>query len=144
MIKTYSQMDSQQSSIIRLVWRNGCVFVFDLSDCGFESHWSHFNFRYRSCFEYKDFLDIQIYSDTFNYRVLIHSKMRMWNDKSIQSNAPYRQAVTTQFNNLASPAKWLSVRLRSKWLWVRIPLKSLKLQVSHLFQARSSLTFRKL
>ena len=23
-------------------------------------------------------------------------------------------------------AKWLSVRLRTKWLWVRIPLQSLK------------------
>ena len=26
----------------------------------------------------------------------------------------------------ASLAKWLSVRLRTKWLWVRIPLLSLK------------------
>ena len=27
-------------------------------------------------------------------------------------------------NHLASLAKWLSVRLRTKWLWVRIPLQS--------------------
>ena len=26
---------------------------------------------------------------------------------------------------LTSLAKWLSVRLRTKWLWVRIPLQSL-------------------
>ena len=26
-----------------------------------------------------------------------------------------------------SYAKWLSVRLRTKWLWVRIPLQSLKI-----------------
>ena len=29
---------------------------------------------------------------------------------------------------MASLAKWLSVRLRSKWLWVRVPLQSLKPQ----------------
>ena len=38
--------------------------------------------------------------------------------------------------------KWLGVRLRTKWLWVRIPLLSLKLQISCLLRARSSLTFR--
>ena len=41
-------------------------------------------------------------------------------------------------------SKWLSVRLRIKWLWVRIPLQSLKLRISRLFRARSSLTFRQL
>ena len=41
-------------------------------------------------------------------------------------------------------AKWLSARLRTKWLWVRVPLLSPKLQISHLFQARSSLMFRQL
>ena len=45
---------------------------------------------------------------------------------------------------LGSLAKWLSVRLRIKWLWVRIPLQSLKLQISRLFRARTSLTFRQL
>ena len=30
---------------------------------------------------------------------------------------------------LAFLAKWLSVRLRTKWLWVRIPLLTLKLQI---------------
>ena len=43
---------------------------------------------------------------------------------------------------LASLAKWLSIRLRTKWLWVRIPLLSLKLQIWRLLQAGSSLTFR--
>ena len=38
--------------------------------------------------------------------------------------------------------KCLSFHLRSKWLWVRIPLLSLKLQIWQLPQARSSLTFR--
>ena len=39
--------------------------------------------------------------------------------------------------------KWLSVPLRTKWLWVRIPLPSLKLQTWRLLRARSSLTFRR-
>ena len=38
----------------------------------------------------------------------------------------------------------MSVRLWTKWLWVRIPLQSLKLQILRLFWARSSLTFRQL
>ena len=38
-------------------------------------------------------------------------------------------------------AKWLSVRLRTKWFWVRVQLQSFKLQISRLLRARSSLTF---
>ena len=34
---------------------------------------------------------------------------------------------------------WLSVRLRTKWFWVRIQLQSLKLQISCLLRARSFL-----
>ena len=37
-----------------------------------------------------------------------------------------------------SLAKWLNVRLRSKWLWVRI---SFKLQIWRLLRVKSSLTF---
>ena len=46
----------------------------------------------------------------------------------IQISAPYRWVLTAQLNHLvcmASLAKWLSARLRSKWLWVRITLLSL-------------------
>ena len=46
--------------------------------------------------------------------------------------------------HLAKLAKWLSVRLRTKWLWVRVPLQSLNLQIWRLLRARSSLTFRQL
>ena len=42
----------------------------------------------------------------------------------------------------ASLAKLLSVRLRTKWLGVWIPLLSLKLQICRLRRARNSLTFR--
>ena len=47
-------------------------------------------------------------------------------------------------NHLAKLAKWLSVRLATKWLWVRVQLQSLKLQISRLLRGRSSLTFRQL
>ena len=41
----------------------------------------------------------------------------------------------------ASSAIWLGVRSRNKWLWVQIPLLSLKLKIWRLLRARSSLTF---
>ena len=44
--------------------------------------------------------------------------------------------------HLASLAKWLSVRLRTKWLCVRIPLLPLKLQIWRLLRTRRSLKFR--
>ena len=42
---------------------------------------------------------------------------------------------------MTSLAKLLSVLLQIKWVWGRILLQSLKLQISCLFWARSSLTF---
>ena len=74
------------------------------------------------------------------YRVWIHSEMCTWHGKYIQS----KYILTTQLNRLASLAKWLSVRLWTKWLWVRVQLQSLKLQILRLLLARSSLTFRQL
>ena len=55
------------------------------------------------------------------------------------------QRKSFTLDTLASLAKWLSVRLRAKVLVVvRVQLQSLKLQISRLFQARSSFTFRQL
>ena len=56
-------------------------FLYELSGCGFKPHCSHFSFRcrYRVCFEQG------VPSHSHNYRVYIHSKMRMWHDKKIQS-----------------------------------------------------------
>ena len=45
---------------------------------------------------------------------------------------------------LASLANWLSVRFLTNLLCVRIPLQSLKLQISPLLRARSFLTFGQL
>ena len=68
----------------------------------------------------------------------------MWHDNNIQWNTMYRYVLRTQFNRLASLAKWLSVHLWTKWLWVWAQLQSLKLQILRLLWARSSLTFREL
>ena len=114
------------------------MFGHELSGCGFESSSSHLNFRFSTCFEQK----VPWHSD--NYRVRIHSETRNWHDKNIQSNAPYEYVFTTQLSYLVSLAKWLSVRLRIKWWWIRVQLESLKLQISGLFQGTSSLTFRQL
>ena len=49
------------------------------SGCGFESSCSHLNFRFRASFE----LGVPWHSG--NYRVWIHSEVRTWHDKNIQS-----------------------------------------------------------
>ena len=53
-----------------------------------------------------------------------------------------RKRTLNHLAKRASLAKWLSVRLRTKWLWVLITLLSLKPQIWCLIRARSSLTFR--
>ena len=53
-----------------------------------------------------------------------------------------RKRALNVLAKLASLDKWLSVRLRTKWLWVQITFMSLKLQIWCLLQVRSSLTFR--
>ena len=106
---------SQQSPIIWPVWLNDWVFVYKLSGCGFESRCSHLNFRFRACFEQ------EVPWHSGNYKVWIHSETRTWDDKNMQSNAPYRELLTTELTYLASLAKWLSVPLQTEWLWVQIP-----------------------
>ena len=53
---TYSQMHradkySQHNSITWSVWPNAWVFVYELCGCGFDSRYSHLNYRYRAFFE---------------------------------------------------------------------------------------------
>ena len=55
-----------------------------------------------------------------------------------------RKRTLNHLAKLASLVKWLNVRLRTKWVWFRVQLQSLKLQISRLLRARSSLTFRQL
>ena len=89
MTRTYSQMHrtdkySEHSSFIWSVWLNGYVFVYELSGSEFKSSLSYLNFRFLACVEQ----GVPWHSG--NYRVWIHSKICMWHDKHIQSNAPYR------------------------------------------------------
>ena len=37
--------------LVRPVWLNGWVFVYELSGCGFESRCCHLNVRYGACFK---------------------------------------------------------------------------------------------
>ena len=105
----------------RPVWPNGWVSVYEPNVSGFESSWSHLNFRFRACFEQG------VPWHLGNYRVWIHSEnpyvtwqqhtATLYTWKNIQSNAPYRKVPTTQLSYLASLAKWLSVHLWSGcWL----------------------------
>ena len=75
---------SQHSSIIWPVWPNGWVLVYELNGCGFESSCSHLNLRFCTCIEQ----GVPWYSG--NYTVRIHSKMRTWHDKNIQSKPSHR------------------------------------------------------
>ena len=58
---------------------NGWVFVYELSGCGLKSCCSHLNFRYRTCSKQ------EVSWHSGKYRVQIHSEMRTWHDKNIQS-----------------------------------------------------------
>ena len=46
----------------------------------------------------------------------------------------FNNSTTDMVNETIEKAlEWLSVCLRTKWLWVRVPLQSLKFQTSRLF-----------
>ena len=142
-IRTYSQIHCtdkhfQHSSIIWPVSLNGWVFAYELSGCGFKFRCSNLDFRYRACFE-KGLLHIQA---TIECRY--PSETRTWHDKNKHSNTPYRLVLTAQLDYLATLAKWLSARLQTKWLWIWVPLQSLKLQLLRLLWARNSWTFMRL
>ena len=59
-------------------------------------------------------------------------------------NCLVRKRTLNHLAKLVILAKWLSVRLGTKLLWVRVLLQSLNLQMSRLFRALSSLTSRQL
>ena len=128
---------SQHSLIIRPVWQNRLLFVCKLSGCGFESHCCHLNFRCRVCFEqgvpWHSGNECRFTLKRVRDMLITYSQMHHRTDK-------YSQHI----NYLARLAKWLSVRLQTNWLWVPIPLLSLKPQLWRLFRARSFSTFRQL
>ena len=113
-------LTTQLNHLKRPFWLNGRLFVYELSGCGFESFCSHLNFRFCTCFKqgvpwhsdnYREWIHSKMRMwhpwRSGNYRVWIHSETPMWHDKNIQSNAPYRQVLTTQLNHLKRPV-WLN------------------------------------
>ena len=124
---------SSHSSIIWPVWLNGRVFVYELSRCGYESLklqvWGLFRARTSLTFR-KTILECRFGLKLVRH-IIIHTVKC-----TVQIN--YHNAT----QSLASLAKWLSVRLQTKWLWVRLPLLSLKVQIWHLLRARTPLTFK--
>ena len=135
MIKTSSDIQrrdkySQLSTMIWSVWANGWMFLYKLSGCRFVSRCSHLDFRCRACFKQ----GVPWHSG--KYRMWIHSEMRTWYDINIQSIAPYRYILRTQLNHLVSFAKWFSFCLRTKWLWVWVPLRYLNFRYSACFEQR--------
>ena len=108
----YSQHCSNVWPFSLICW----VFIYELSACEFKPTCSHLNSRFRACFEEG------VYCHLVSYIGCILTKTRTWNDKKIQSNAPYRQVLTIQPNHLARFGKSLSLHLWTKWLWVWIHL----------------------
>ena len=73
-----TQPFSQTGQMIEPVWLNGWVFVYEISGCGFESHCSHLNFIFCTCFKQG------VPGHSGNCRMWIHSETAMWHDKNIQ------------------------------------------------------------
>ena len=138
MITTYNQMHhtskhSKHNSINCPVRQNGWVFLCKISGSGLESCCSHLKFRYRVYFE-KGVLDIQ---ETRECGFTLKCVRNM-----IQRYSRLQRADKNFY--LTSLVKWLSVCLQTKLLWVRVPLQSLKFQISCHFLVSSFLTFRQL
>ena len=68
---TYAFQSESTLNKSRPFWLNGLVFVYELRLCGFQSRYCHLNFRYRAYFE------LGVSQHSGNYRVYIHSEMRM-------------------------------------------------------------------
>ena len=142
-LRTCSQMHCTDTywQFNLIIWSflpNGWVLVYGRSASGLESRCSHLIFSFLAC------LEQGVPAHSGKYRLLIHSETCTWHDKNIQSDALYRQVLATQLNHLVSLAKLLSVRLSTKWFWAWVLLQWFNIQLSCLFWARSSCTFRQI
>ena len=94
------------------------------------SHYSHSYFHFGT--------SITFSKATCNTLSLLITIISSITTISIKNTIPISTAIVIV---ITTTTKWLSVGLRTKWLWFWIPLLSLKRQISRLFRARSSLTF---
>ena len=83
--------------------------------------------------------EFKVNPHSYNVCILLSRHIRVQSESTLDSlpecqgtpcskQAPY---LKFKWSLRASLAKWLSVRLRSKWLWVRIPLLSLSQRFWH-------------
>ena len=89
------------------------------------------NFVFLSCHIHVSDGDSTLYSCLNVKEPLARRRRHIWSLSDYNGTRTHSHLVCKQTLNhlakLASLAKWLSVCLRTKWLWVRIPLLSLNL-----------------
>ena len=112
-----------------------CLF-YEVIGSVFESRCCHLNFCYCTCFEQ----GVPWHSG--NNRLRVDS---FWKDSECRFTLKSVCDMIITYSQMHHTDKSSqSVRLWTKWLWVWVPLLSLKLQILCLFWARSSLAFRQL
>ena len=144
MTRAYSQMHradnySEDSLTIYPVWPNRWVFIYKLSDSGFESSCCHSqSFADFAAASSKEFLDIQKTAECgFTLKRLV-----TWHKPIVKFNVQISTHNTAQsFGQFSQMVEWF---LQTKSFWVRVQLQSLNLQISRLLRARSSLKSRQL
>ena len=109
-------------------------FVYKLNSCGFESRCCHVNFQMWRLLRSRSSL-------TFRQTIECGFTLKLVRDMIIRIRHNHLVRKRT-LSHSAKVAKWFRVRLQTKWLWVRIALLSLELQIWRLLRARRSLTFR--
>ena len=100
--------------------------------------WTFYRSSHRRCSIRKLFLKISQYSQENTY---VGNLSECNGIRTHNHLVRKRTWLTIWVNDLS---KWFRVPLRTIWLWVPIPWKSLKLQLSRLFRAKNSLTFSQL
>ena len=89
-------------------------------------------------FTYQQYLWLLNFSWGFRNKV---NKLLQWD----LNRWPLNSQTNTQPFSQSGQIKWLlSVCLRTKQLWVRVPLKSLHFQILHMLRAKSFLKFKQL
>ena len=68
-------------------------------------------------------------------KLLARSRCHIWSLRDSSEIRTHNHLVRTRtLNHLASLAKWVSVRLRTKWLWVRTRCCHLRYYLANYFQ----------
>ena len=96
-IQTHSHLVRKRTSP---VWRNGWVFVYEQSGCGFESRCSHLNFRYGASFKQRvpwhsgKSVECKLTLNLVHDMIITYSHFQCW-FKFLGKNARSVQKVTS-------------------------------------------------